>query len=635
MLSRCTTNLRSTFNLLIFNFPKNQFKFSPNLTFSKSRFFHLWPPNQAKLFIDTENAYAYTILPPIPKFTPCFNPPKRVETPEQFLEVLNQNWRESCASDIVEAFERVKDYCVGNNIDLSDPRFDKLVDGLMDHCEKLTDEELLRLLILLTQYPQCDSSTTHNYHDVWSCLDDVCCWKMANWNFQKLFTFAEIWYRLNLGRLSDFIFEVIDKSVRKSHRLPKEFLVYICFYLNVARKKEVPFDFEHTLATKIGEFNVEELTIVAMAYFKSKSKVKLKPILDAMIRAVNSNCDTINEISLTAILKTIRLSQHVQTADEIPPLLDNLLPQIPRLSKFATLHIALLGTSLQIKHEKSLMSCTQAILDDIENVRLKDLERILLVCSMFNIDTKPCIFNSVLTELKKEHREKEMIQYRRSLGSTLHYLTFRQIYPFELINKVLDDEYISEVYGKSIRNLPRELFSLDCSLEIECQNYSGNRLDPSKKFKSVKWLTEYTPSHTQHKRLTLSDKLYLEVAQYITSVVGQDCIRHYHVLPHFSKSDIIVCRDMSGNFVEPKLDQYVLGDIMRPCGDFDWFAFIVMTPNLTVRGRNEPLGSMVMKARQLRSIGFRPIFVYSNEFRELGTENEKMEFVKTLLNVNI
>lgn len=159
----------------------------------------------------------------------------------------------------------------------------------------------------------------------------------------------------------------------------------------------------------------------------------------------------------------------------------------------------------------------------------------LLACAMFNLDTDPSIYQLAFKEIHKSTRTKEFIQYSRCLVSTLHYLSLRQIYSYEFLNKVLDNEYITEVYGKHIRNVPRELFSLDCCIEIDCPNYTGNRLEPKIKYKSVKWLSEYAPSRDQPKRLSTSDKYYLDIVDHVTVVVGEGNVTSYHVLPHFSK----------------------------------------------------------------------------------------------------
>lgn len=504
-----------------------------------SRKIKLFAPTREKLFIDTENAFAFNNLPPLdPQFN-TENQKKPNLTLEQFEQILDHNFRLASPQKIVETFEIVKNYSIENQLALSDPRFDKLIDGLMDNCEKLTDDELFHLLKNISEYPPCESINSHNYHDLWSCLDDICCWKMGCWDIDKKFAFANIWYKLNLGRVSDYIFEVLDGLPSKSKRLSKKHLLYTYFYVNICRKKQVDFNFEHALLQQIKKCNIDELGIVSMAYFKSQSKIKLRPILSELVKAAGKHSSTIHEITLTSILKAVRYSQHFDMNKEIGEMLDKMVPELDRLSDLALIHVALIGTSIQYKHESTLKRCSQRIINNIENIRIKDVERILLANAMFDHDpqTQPDFYQTCHKELHKSERRKEIVQYKRCLPSALNYLSLRGIYSYELMNDVLNERYIDEVYGKNPKLLPRELFSLDACIDVECPWYGGNRLSPLKKYKAAKWLTEFTPSHEQYTRLNASDKFYLDVVDCLGEIVGGG---HFvgcdHILPHFTKS---------------------------------------------------------------------------------------------------
>lgn len=108
---------------------------------------------------------------------------------------------------------------------------------------------------------------------------------------------------LFLGRFCDFIFVIIDRCSRKANKLNKDQLVNIFFCFNVCRSRAVDFDYEYALENLINEMNVDELAVVAMGYFKTKTKIKLVPILKAMTEKVVENSKNIHEISLSAILK--------------------------------------------------------------------------------------------------------------------------------------------------------------------------------------------------------------------------------------------------------------------------------------------------------------------------------------------
>lgn len=75
------------------------------------------------------------------------------------------------------------------------------------------------------------------------------------------------------------------------------------FYMNVSRRNPVAFAYEHALQHHIKDMNVDEMAIVAMGYFKSKSKIKTAYIIESMLDIIKNESKTIHEISLCALLK--------------------------------------------------------------------------------------------------------------------------------------------------------------------------------------------------------------------------------------------------------------------------------------------------------------------------------------------
>nr|XP_023027707.1 FAST kinase domain-containing protein 5, mitochondrial isoform X2 [Leptinotarsa decemlineata] len=600
---------------------------------------HSSAPCKKKIFINNENIYAYDIITKDYEQHPPVNIDHEVTTLDEFNTILNQNWKESSSSNIVKAFMSTQKFCFSNNITLSDSRFDNLVDGLMDNCEKLSDDELINLLYSISDFPSCETYHSHNFHDIWSCLDDICCWKMTDWSVDTCFIVANAWYKLNLGRICDFIFVLIDRFVKKADRLSKGQLVNMFFYFNLCRKRAVDFEYEFALEKFVKYMSADEMAIVAMGYFKTKTKIKLLPIMEAMIQEVIINSKSIHEISLTAILKVLRLSKPIKLSNEVSHMLDVLQHEIHRLSELCCLHIALMGTGVQTYHETSLQKASQKIASNItdkEKIRLKDIERILNALTMFNCDpkTNPDIYESAFIELHKQNRIEERIKYPRCLPCALNYFSLRNIYSYELMDRILDSEFIEESYGKGAKMLGRELFSLDCSIEIECPGYKGNRLPLNLKYKGAKWLTDFAPAHDQWKKKTAADKLFLDTADTVKQVVGDDSFMFIqHILPHFAKADIILCRDRTGQFVKPiGFENYVFGDVMFPFnnGHLKWFAIVVLTWNNTMKCGNAymPLGNMLMKKRQLEKMGYNPVFVFWNEFLDLSSEM-RYKYVKS------
>lgn len=175
--------------------------------FGNRRFLHLNTPKRAKEFVELENTHARKIIQTIPLFTISTEhnilTDKIIDTENDFNSFLNQNWRTATPGDVVRGFLNVLDYSRKADINISDTRFDKLVDGLMDSVEKLTDKELYTLLECLTRFPLTGAYNSHNFHDVWSALDDICSHKLRNWDLETMFKFADLFHQLHLGWSSE------------------------------------------------------------------------------------------------------------------------------------------------------------------------------------------------------------------------------------------------------------------------------------------------------------------------------------------------------------------------------------------------------------------------------------------------
>lgn len=120
------------------------------------------------------------------------------------------------------------------------------------------------------------------------------------------------------------------------------------------------------------------------------------------------------------------------------------------MSLFACLHIALLGTSAQFLNVEIMTKISEKFIQNISDTRLKDLERLTFALSLFNLNpsTSKPIYPEILEELYKPEREDEIKKYPKCLSCCVHYLGLQEIYPYDLIDKVLDTEFIKSTYGK-------------------------------------------------------------------------------------------------------------------------------------------------------------------------------------------
>lgn len=117
------------------------------------------------------------------------------------------------------------------------------------------------------------------------------------------------------------------------------------------------------------------------------------------------------------------------------------------------LHVALVGTNLQLCHPKIIEKIIKRMNENISTVRLKELDRLSLVISLFDIETTSGIevefMKNVLLQLKI--RVDEIIKHPRCFTSTIHYLSTKGIYDLELIEEALKQKFIYFAYGEIFR----------------------------------------------------------------------------------------------------------------------------------------------------------------------------------------
>ncbi|XP_022902864.2 FAST kinase domain-containing protein 5, mitochondrial isoform X3 [Onthophagus taurus] len=593
-----------------------------------------------------ENSFAYSVLEPLPivstlkQISINNNNNKNVKTEEDFERFLNKDWRKCGVKEIVDGFNAVLPFCVENNVNITNKNFDFLVDGLLDNVENLSTDDIISVLKFLTESPLPGGLNMHNYHDVWSAMDDVCCWRLKSFDLQTSFYVANLWFKMGLGRICDFIYELLEKYSKKPARLTKSELVYIFFYFNICRKRTMDFSYEDAIEKKISLMSPDEIGIVALGFFKTKTMIKSADTLNVMIDCAINNSKSIHEITLAAIVKTIRLSHHPLTATKTAELLQVITPEIERLSHICCMHLALLGTGLQIFNKTALTKICEKLsksIHDKETIRIKDIERLLLTLTMFDfkpkVSTTNDIYDLLLREFYNPARQGEIESHPKCLPCSLLFLAIRNIYPEDLIDGVLNPDFLKKTYGKQFLDVPRELYSLDMCLEIERPNYKGNRIPKDKRRRCAKVFIERLPKK-EKKSMNAADRLIHDVLDSCLKVTGDsNKVFLGHIIPQYVKADIVLCYDeLNKEFITPNFTQYEIGDIVRPPNkkNLRWIVVVPVSVNTTIRYLLKPVGFMNLKRRQLKLLGYDVVMVPYHEYIPLD-EDDKVEYISSLI----
>lgn len=612
--------------------------------------FHLNHASAAKVFVDKENKHAHEVLvqslKPYQIFrldatTPPTNEPVASELPAL---VSTSDLSRVTFEEVFDTFNALAHYCIRTNTCISDSRFEQFCQFFCEQTHKLSDEQLLSALRLLSQLPTEASVREPNYMHLWNNLDLECCRRVERWSNDELLLVCDAWYTLNLARVCEFVWEALRKLGRKLRRMQSEQLVQAMFYCNVLRRPVFEmFDFEVNLARFVDTMTLQELGVMSMGFFKTQTPIRNPELLDHLYKRLIAEIQTVDDITLVAILKVLRYSSKLPQVRQVMELMEVLQTQISRISLMSCLHVALFGVELQCCHDGVLELVLQRFNQDIENARLKDMERICLAISVFNYRSPTGVEQELCAKILSllETKVDEILKYPRCFVACLYYLTLCGHYNEEMITSVLDKRFVDLAYGKNM-TIGREIFNLDSFVKInlKASNYEGNELPEKRRRSMGKMLTQYIPERNQKFRLHKTDRILLEIKEALERILRPNTLKH--ILPHFERPDVVVCynntlrqtiplaadcpEDYSGAILTRNL---LLGESEKT--DVATIAVVIVGWNNVVKDKQRFTGLFEMKLKQLRMLGHKPILIYWHEWRALETPTDRQQFLKRKL----
>ncbi|XP_071453122.1 FAST kinase domain-containing protein 5, mitochondrial [Hetaerina americana] len=442
---------------------------------------------------------------------------------------------------------------------------------------------------------------------------------------------------------------VLDENsseVGKSRLSPRQF-VQLMFYVNLSRKlprSASKFEFEYTLETICNKLTLEELSIVSMGFFKTQTHLNSQRISEAILTRLESCFKSgqpppPDSIMLASLLKFLRMCLHPTQEVILHKTLDAMLPHLKDFSLLCCLHVALLGTNIQVIHEGVLHSLCERFAVEMKNCRIKDIERLAFILTLYNYDPKinPCIFEVMVSEIRNRvaEREKdstkweEIDKYGECFLRFLGFLTIRQIFPFDLIEKAMDLAVIKEADGNKWENIGRVVLTLDICLEIYFPDQTKLRLSPALRKKLSQQCRQDLSRYDEGKRLNATDRLLVDVLKHLKSLSGStEGVILRHILPHFERPDIVFCIRRNREFQNLSLQKYSHTTLHRcDTNSGIWYAVVPCGRNNVIKQSNLPVGPLVHKMSLLKKLGYKPILVPWFEWGTIANE-EKENYLK-------
>ncbi|XP_055912062.1 uncharacterized protein LOC129946061 [Eupeodes corollae] len=620
-----------------------------NCSWAQSSSFFSWPILRSKVFHDNENHHAHEVLVNTIKSFPIFQPisANSFSSPMGNLPETILNPRLCNKSDpdrIVEDFKSLMLYCHKKEVCISEDTFDEFVDLFCSECHKFSDEQIIDCLAYLRIHPSTTSTRTKNYCEIWNELDKVCVSRIDQWKMKELLHISDAWYQLGVARISKFVLLALRKIGRKVSKMSRDEMIHSMFFCNIVRRPIIEmFDYEVNFNKLIDGMSIDEVGVMSMGFFKTQTPIRNPELIDKIIRKTIGSVDTVKDITLVAILKILRYSSKLPQVDLLTELLDSLVPQVGRISLLSCLHVALLGSDIQTCHEEIVELIVKRFLRELDSTRLKDMERICHVISLYNFKSSDGSELELCSKIIQKVKENvdECVRYPRCFSNLVHYLTLCGFHDEELISSVLDVKFIKHAYDTNIR-LGRELFCLDGFAKINLKDtYKGNQL-PDKYRKTMgRLMTHYVPQRNSKFKLSTTDRILLEIKEATDGLMKTSTFKH--ILPHFERPDVVLCYDtvkkkaipLSPNCPEDYIGailtrEDMLGDLS---GDSNLVTVAISVGgwNNAVRDKNRPTGSFQMKLKQLDLLGHKPCVIYWHEWRLLENHRDRQHYMKRKL----
>ena len=304
-------------------------------------------------------------------------------------------------------------------------------------------------------------------------------------------------------------------------------------------------------------------------------------------------------------------------------LLDKICEEkLESINLLTCLHVALLGCELQCCHDKIIEKIMHKFHNQIDSIRLKDLERISLVIALFNIHTPSKIEESICEKILQSlnGRIEEILKHSKCFTNCLHFLTLRGYYDEEMLTSALDKKFLSRAVGSNLAT-SREIFHLDTYVKVNLMDkgYQGNQLHEKNRKTMGKLLTHYIPERNSKYKLNATDNILLQTKEIIDGILPYNQLKH--ILPNYDRSDVVICYDRKQKQpvkISPNCPEnysgviltrdLLLGSIENKT-DIDTVAVIVVGWNNVVRDKNRHTGLFDMKLKQLELLGHKYVLV--------------------------
>lgn len=462
---------------------------------------------------------------------------------------------------------------------------------------------------------------------------------------------------------SVFLHNLVKQYHGKLHKQPVN--IYIGF-VEIINKHRLwidlnfnPYEFEYYLEQHFDKLDIRQITILTHVLIQLNKSIVSFELKKKLFLHVTRNFDTMNYRCLRNILELFctKESFTINMTTFTPEFLRLLDAFDKKINTFPLNCVALVGmltTKFLVHKPEFLDKLYSRFLHEGVSASKRTIDYILYSLIFFNYrssdeDVYSKIFQIINADSLKP-RYKHCTRYFRLISRFCNV----GVYNYDIINEILDEEYLSKTYRKLNRFsvYPYPLI-IDFSVQIECPDYSGHRLNSELRddlLRCYDWdLINYHSLHdcyTDQYQLTndteqydckdAKDLPYCDILKEISSksneLYGRKITHVGYLLPHMPRPNLIFCL---GNDESPQDLDYIKENSLVNWNDLDfrykWYVVTVLIRNTFLPNVEAvPLGMEITKIRQLQKLNFNVVTVVQDQWKNMS-EEEKTKFCSNLI----
>lgn len=462
------------------------------------------------------------------------------------------------------------------------------------------------------------------------CLQTSKCWSTE----RKLFA-IDIWHTFRCLN-SEFIFVTLKDLLKHLEEFSKDRTMQILYYA-ARTKQQIQHTDEKKIINKLNEIldssSLDEVSIycTALVRLNGKSRDEYVKFVERFFNFVmNIHLEKECERAVNDALKALRRLSTVHHIKNIKALQPKLIALVENGTHYTVTHCALLGFQQRVYDQKLLETALQRSIELMDQLRSKDVDRMLLLVSTYNLETSNRIEDQFC--LRAQQRLKQFIQNGAEFPSALLHsiasLAIKGIADHELVEWALkfgDSSQIESRHNFILTDDMKHLLMIDSFAKINLiETYNGHVL-PEKICSEMKL------------------KAYARIDDGFISSVINDLVEVFKlndhkylltkVLPHSARPDIIFLYNKRTKSTTEILNHNQTQNILRAADlhsndtDLMAVALVTSTQRYTLFNSHRFIGSFQMKLNQLERLGFDvmvlPIALNKwNNFRDMEAKQE-------------